>query len=260
MLTSACEPQLCMDITKEAGFFSQLSGILAGFAFAALTLIISMRFTVNGDDQSGEVEDICMAFIASMVTLIICTAIAAEVASEISSDARATVASWLLGMVMTISVIMLFYAITLLLMHARLARSLKLARWVTGLGVPIFCFEFLTVGSEQIDAQRKIQHLPTADAAPFAAVVLAIMVSILLPLLVVKREFRWEGILKAGPVATCLIAIICLMAQAAMTNLSSDYVPPRWADYVSLTMAAFLICFLGLVAGRVRIPSAPIPS
>jgi hypothetical protein len=101
------------DLTEVAGFLSQFSAVLAGFAFAGVLLILDRFY---GDDTLTRPVG---ALIASFMTLLIATFLYATVAGETTTTTRAATLNAVSGAIFATGLLMMVNGVTRMLIATR---------------------------------------------------------------------------------------------------------------------------------------------
>jgi hypothetical protein len=122
----ACPPGVTIDfdVAATAGFYSQLAGVLAGFAFTALVFLITTRLSnskgaseVSGDAFADAYRVLAAAFLGLLLTSLNYAVFAGD---KIAAGRTASEES-ILGTGFAVSALLLIYAIVLILDGAELA-------------------------------------------------------------------------------------------------------------------------------------------
>jgi hypothetical protein len=101
------------DIVPAAGLYSQFAGVLSGFAFTALILLLTARLTVPGSTGPADFSSSARVLIATLLGLILTCFNYAVIAGITASAPRLAVLENLAGVVFAISAILLFYSVAL---------------------------------------------------------------------------------------------------------------------------------------------------
>jgi hypothetical protein len=245
-----CDVRACIDLRQEAGFYAQLSALMAGFAVAALTVILTVRVSGQSIRQREEDDQTALAFFASIVGLTASCLIATEVASSTAGSGRTATGSNLVGACLATSGIALFHAVTLALRHADLPEANRLGRWVSGLAIPLAAFQFMGLGSGQVDVERRQAGNTPANSSDFAFAALGLLALILIVSLVVNRRFALESYLRFAPTVTCVATLGFLLVEGLLMTQPMSFTPPIWADYAAIAATGVLFGYLGIAAGR----------
>lgn len=118
---------ISFDITGSASVYSQMAGVLAGFAFAAITLVLSSdqrlaRTDIPSREKTSDAT--VLAFLVAFVCLIVATIIYAVLAGERGCSllmGRAASEEFLGGVAFAFSVLLLLYALVQLMANSHLA-------------------------------------------------------------------------------------------------------------------------------------------
>lgn len=113
------------DILTTAGLYSQLAGVLAGFAFAALTLILSVHLAEGARRDPADTResrlrahqaqaDAALVLTVAVVSLVLSAVAYAVLAGGRTSGSRSASEELIAGAGLVTSVTILFYAVVLL--------------------------------------------------------------------------------------------------------------------------------------------------
>lgn len=143
-----CELLHGFDVSRSAGLYSQLAGVLAGFAFAAIMLLLSRqhrRESLNGaadehEEDSRFVTGLGCAFVGLVVASVSYAAISAELDCALV-DGRAASEMVLAGVAFAFSIYTLLFATVQLLSAVNLSTHL---RFIVCVVVPPIVILFVT--------------------------------------------------------------------------------------------------------------------
>jgi len=123
---------LLFDFSKSAGYFSQLSGVLAGFAFLAITLLLNRQHRRGTDADAAQEhrqdDQIVTALGCALLGLVTAAAMYALVAGEqgwLLTSGRGSSRMVLAGVAFVISVYTAFFAAVQLVSAAALGAHLR---------------------------------------------------------------------------------------------------------------------------------------
>jgi hypothetical protein len=135
---------LLPDQGASAQAYSQLAATLAGFAFAALAVYLSLqRSRKPSGDGVIRVSEIAGALFLSMAALGVCSFLYGSAAGE-RDDGRAAVALIGDGMALGLSVLALFYTLILMMFsHTVTNDGVRHAYWVVVIAGPVVIMRFL---------------------------------------------------------------------------------------------------------------------
>jgi hypothetical protein len=102
-----------LDIPTIAGFYSQLAGILSGFAFTALMFLAATR--VNASNQKAAFSNTIRILFTAFICLVLTTLGYAVLAGQSGTDGRTASDSPILGVGFIVSGVLVVYAIVLTL-------------------------------------------------------------------------------------------------------------------------------------------------
>lgn len=156
---TACPHQLSLNVAAISGHYSQVAGILAGFAFSAVAVLMTIRTTPGGPRiQLGGVAKVLLsAFLALIVTSVGY----AVMAGETVSSGRAATEEVIIGTAFGMSAVLLVMAIVLVLdeVHAAengtsLRDAANFVRVVLGQGVTALVTFYVYLGLDDVQDAR----------------------------------------------------------------------------------------------------------
>ncbi|MGW3959119.1 hypothetical protein ACWED2_04805 [Amycolatopsis sp. NPDC005003] len=204
IVLDACgQAVLSFDVTGSASLYSQMAGVLAAFAFAAVTLVLPgmhrRASVVSKREEAADVRSdslVLLALISAFVSLLIATLQYSVLAGERGCaliKGRAASEEFLGGVAFAFAVLLLLYAIVQLVGNSGIAGLSFHARLiVTVLGAPLAIL-FLTTGAFDVAATPWAASSVTGELGPNLTPFRNFLANVSLPL-------------SAGLFALCLIA------------------------------------------------------
>jgi hypothetical protein len=128
---TSCDFWLQFDYAKSAGYFSQLAGVLAGFAFMAITILLSRqhrRFEADAAQEHRQDDQIVTALGCALLGLVTAAALYALLAGEQGwslTSGRVLSRSVLAGVAFVFSLYTAFFAAVQLVSAAHLGAHLR---------------------------------------------------------------------------------------------------------------------------------------
>lgn len=101
------------NVVTAAGLYSQFAGVLSGFAFTALILLLTARLTVPGSAGPADFSSSARVLVVTLLGLILTSFNYAVIAGLAASPARLALLENLAGVVFAISAVLLFYSVAL---------------------------------------------------------------------------------------------------------------------------------------------------
>ena len=137
---AACKTLLCFDMTSSAGFHAQLTGILAGLAFASIVLILQSTSLSGRGAEAG-----LLSFFSALITLLIAAFLYGTAAGEERIAGRAAIMVFLAGITSTVAVLELFYGLTWLVRAGGFPNATEMTARITALVIPLITFVYLAL-------------------------------------------------------------------------------------------------------------------
>jgi hypothetical protein len=114
---------LNFDIATTAGLYSQLTGVLAGFAFTALIFLITVRMSSGANSVAAPLADAYRVLAAALLGLLLTSLNYAVSAGNRVAAGRSATEESIIGACFALSVMLLLYAIVLTMDGAETAAS-----------------------------------------------------------------------------------------------------------------------------------------
>ncbi len=118
---SPCQQVIDLDNSQIASLYSQLAGVLAGFAFTAVTVVVTVRVSATAHGHSF--DDSLRLLIAAFLGLVLTSLNYAAIAGDKTQGARSTLLEIVAGLGFAASALLLIYAVLLMLIATRTSSS-----------------------------------------------------------------------------------------------------------------------------------------
>jgi hypothetical protein len=214
--------------------YSTLTGVLAGFAFAGLVLIITQR--LNGrvgqhDSKAGAASDAALALLfAAFVGLILSSLSYAVIGGETGANRRAGLEHVVAGAGFGIASLVLFLAILELLADVGFGMHARLRFWTTRIG-PVVILGYVWSGAHEVGRSKGVDWLDIMGAVSmFVLLVCLILVPRKwAPLPVDDAALYFAGLGMLAPFAA-------VVSVAMIVDFVSDANVPTWPVALSLAV------------------------
>jgi hypothetical protein len=183
MNEAACKTFLCFDMSTSAGFHAQLTGILAGLAFASIVLILQSN-TLSG--RGAEVG--LLSFFSALITLIIAAFLYGTAAGEELVAGRAAIMVFLAGITSAVAVLELFYGLTWLVRAGGFQNATEMTARITSLVAPLLTFVYLA-----ITALNEVKVTRGREVTGSPVFVFLLLLSLLLVLALLLTQASWDS-------------------------------------------------------------------
>lgn len=233
----ACPPHI-FNIPETAGAYSQMTGVLAGFAFTGIILILEPRTRPqNGAPpaQAPNTDPVIMPLIAALVSLLMSTLLYSILAGEEDAPGRAATQELLNGLPFALALGMLLYGITLLMLTAKMpSAAVSTMSIVCTVIVPTLAMYFLTMAAhDSEDARSALLKQPCQVDTILDRVSLPLVVLLLIFLSVAWLTLRWHfakgHLLQAArlvPIGVLAIGIALGVASGHFGTVEPNYLLP----------------------------------
>lgn len=240
-------------LRDAAGFYSQLSGVLAGFAFAGLVALIAAR--IGARSSSGDLAVAYRPAVSAFVGLVAASMSFALVAGDPTSLGRASSLETAAGLGFAAAVLTLLYSM-LVLLHAverdvpdDTGRTRSAFTLLQGAFVVVVCPLTVLVFSAGMHDHIQLRTGTTTgfqglDVASLAAVGAVLIVGILARRFAPQIRARWANSRDGLPVMAMGMALIAVVVSTAVVILaepcrpSSDVLPATELTLVAIFAAA----------------------
>lgn len=269
-----------VDIAATATAYSTFGGVLAGLAFAGLCVYLSRgRDAANTAKDSGDIEvkHVTAAVFYAMVSLAISAFLYANLAGVAQSDQtaaltdqRAAVTALLsYGIVFSLSVLSLFYAVALMTLENPLTKDVaRHAYWAVTIAGTVIVLRFLAETARDALIAR-CGNICGAKSilSPWGiglTLIIAVSLSVFITIVLLEREPKGNlGKLKHYPTAAPLVVFIAAVFVTTTQSLylntrDQSYRPSLGFIYVSYAASIFLITLFATACGRVVVPRAAV--
>ena len=260
------------NVATTAGLYAQITGLLAGFAFTAIVLLLSFSEARERHDRlRTAASTVSLTLFAAFVSFILMNLMYSVLAGEdiMAARPRAATEELVNGLPFGLAVIMLFHGLTLLMNAGNVpAAAIRVARTVTVVVAPGLVMFFLVAAGSDSESARTMLHPDRAcgigqlnDVGNSATgIVLVILVVLLVVNGVWPRTLGWASRARdVAPIIVLSVSIAAGIGESELSNRTADFLlSPTWLR-VYLVGAAALFVVLGslLMADKPRLASGP---
>ncbi|NJC86589.1 hypothetical protein [Planosporangium mesophilum] len=252
-----------IDIVKIAGYYAQMTGVLAGFAFTALVVLLGpARPDEPGLHRTSRANGVPLVLLAAFIALTMSTLIYSVLAGE-SEQARGRAATVEIidGVPFGLAVIMLFHGITLLMQGGDIDPvAVGTARVMTVVISPPLTLYYIANGAADtlsIHATRVAGECVATGVSELGLVLSVILVLVLAVSVIPKLQPR---ALRAGarkalrlvPISVLVVSLAATVAAGDLSTRSPDFLFSPTALDRYLVGIFVLLALLGLVLGLGR--------
>ncbi|MEU5725023.1 hypothetical protein ABZ783_24800 [Micromonospora sp. NPDC047738] len=253
---SSAECPALIDIAVISGFYSQMSGVLAGFAFTAMVFLLTPARSYLPSRPmrggGGELLALFAAFVALVITTLLYSVLAGETAGQ--ARPRAATAAIIDGVVFGLAVIMLFQGVTVLMQRTVVDRAvLAAARFVTVVAVPTLAFYYIVTGASDITSARA-RVVGSCDVSlPGLGIALTIALPAILSVSLAPRARRvpWRTyssqLQLAAPLTVLAASVFAALLSGDISTRSPEFLPSTTVVHAYLVGYFILLLLLGLM-------------
>jgi hypothetical protein len=275
-------PGPVFNVPGTSGFYAQMTGLLAGFAFAAMVILLTPTQNVereiaeggtshdsrrSGKADAARVEirindnGVFLALLAAFFALIIATLTYSVLAGETFPQARGRAATEELidGVPFGIAVMMLFHGMTLLLDNGNVSKTAVWLSRIVAVGVaPVLTMFYLTNGATDMESARLAEQAPKAICSgasppPMLGIVLTGMLVVVLTVaMTVGRRItavrtRMRRIQGVPPVMVVAIGVVAAVLSGYASSRSDGFLMSSGLLNVYLIGTSAALAFIGVV-------------
>lgn len=149
-METGCTTIICFDITKASGYYSQMAGVLAGFAFAAIIFLIQSQPLGQLNQQLSQqrranLQKVLTCFIAAFLGLVISTFLYAVVSGEEVMAPRAMTLGFLSSIAFSIAVLNLLNGVVWLFKTWDMSDTAIASVRIAGSAFPLIIYAYMGV-------------------------------------------------------------------------------------------------------------------
>ncbi|MFG1611082.1 hypothetical protein [Actinoplanes sp. NPDC049265] len=259
----------CTELVKLASIaenYGQMTGVLAGFAFTGLVILLTPNTSDHARSVSTRGSGVPLALFVSFISLVLTTLLYSVMAGDSSEVARPRAATVELinGLVFALAVIILLHGVGLLMQGARIERSaVSFARFSTVVAFPTMGMFFIAQGvSDTAAARAMVQGQDCQTTMPplgmWLTAVEAAVLSASLTGPVRRKLSSFSGVGRLwAPLVVFIVSIIVTMVSAFISTRSPRFLMSPTAINWFLVGSALLFTALGLMLCASSKPDSP---
>ena len=265
ILADSCPAQA--NLAQIAGFYAQMTGVLAGFAFTAL--VVLMTPTQVGERRNrvvGKGDSVISALFAAFISLLIATLTYSVLGGTKMPDSQAKASTLELidGVPFGLAVMMLFHGVTLLIEGSNADRvAVWTARAMTVVVVPTIGYFYIASGSQDTVLARPARGPVSCLSVPALGMHLSLLLPAALIFSIIPRLqlAAWRRTARkirvAAPVIVLLSSVVAALVAGEVATRSPDFVmsPTVLGSYLTGTFILFLA--LGVILAYSYSPMRP---
>jgi len=255
-----CTTILCFDLTKAAGYYSQLASVLSGFAFAAIVFLIqSQRSDREGRAGEGDpdLQNVLISFLTAFIGLILATFLYAVIAGE-EAKVRAMASGFLASIVFSIAVLNLFYGIIWLFHAWRMHRVLDVSKRAVATVIPIVVYAYM--GITALDMLKLAKNQSAAETWVSWIAGLGILLALIAFASLLRRLsdslppwFSGGGAIKAITIISLGTAVLAAISVGVISEFDSSFTLPEWLVTAAIILLFALLALYVLLVHSIRI-------
>jgi hypothetical protein len=258
--TTMADLDVDFDISKTAGAYAQMASVFTGFAFLAMTIVLSRRDTNPSDEftprQLDQDKRTVIALLCAFTGLLVATVLYSLITGESGHalvEGRAASEELLAAVGFTVSMSILLYALVHLIATSSLKLGSEFRLLVTVYLPPIFIY-FVTNGLMDVAIALGQPHPPLEpmwSSARVASIGLAIWTLLVCGLLWnSNRKLRREPgelpryIRDAPPYVTLATAIIAAMFSAQISDVDPSAKLSQFSAWLWVGISAAVLIYV----------------
>jgi hypothetical protein len=274
-------PGAVFNIPGTSGFYAQMTSLLAGFAFAAIVVLLTPTQNVgrqtladyrgkhagkhDSDTRQAETtandRGLILALLAAFFALVITTLTYSVLAGETLPQARGRAATEELvdGLPFGLAVIMLFHGLTLLMDNAGISATAVWLSRIVAVGVaPVLDLFYLTEGATDTQSARLTgqgSKLICSGASPLPTIGVFLTISLVLVLVFsltvgrrLKRlQFAMRRVQGIPPIAVVTLSVFSAILSGLLSSRSDDFVMSPLTVNIYLIGASFSLVLVSVI-------------
>ncbi|MEU8658092.1 hypothetical protein [Actinoplanes philippinensis] len=247
---------LLFDLAVIAENYGQMTGVLAGFSFTALVLLMTPTQAAERAARSGDDGRATLALFSSFIALILATLIYSVLAGDTDEEARPRAATLEVidGLVFGLAVISLLQGLYLIMRGANIdASTVKIARFMAVVVFPSMGIYFVAQGaSDTVALRAAAEGGACVPHVPVLGVLLTVAAASILSLSLGTRAQRAMAArgTRSGTIAPILVigaSVAGAMAAGEVSTYSPGFLMSPTAQNLYLTAVAVLVIAVGLM-------------
>lgn len=248
-----CAP--LVDLAAIAENYGQLTGVLAGFAFTALVLVLTpsqaSRRQAEGRD-TGAPLSLLIAFISLILTTLLYSLLAGE--NMDGARARSATVELIDGLVFGLAIVTLLQGVTLLMRDANIEpAAVTVARFATVVAFPVLAVYFVAQGASDTEVIRArlqghgcVAAIPGLGIGLTAAAAVILAASLAAP--VQRRLVKYAKACRvAAPLTVFATTTVAAMVSGDLGTRVPTFLMSPTALNLFLWAAASLLTIVGLM-------------
>jgi hypothetical protein len=258
---TGCKTLLCFDMSTSAGFHAQLTGILAGLAFASIVLILQSTTLGGRGAEAG-----LLSFFSALITLLIATFLYGTAAGEETIAGRVALMVFLASITLAVAVLELFYGLTWLVRAGGFPNATEMAARITALVAPLLTFVYLV-----ITALNEVSVTTGREVVGSPIFAFLLVLSLLLVLVLVVVQVSWGtpqlrrlavwSTAKLGPepwlsLASVGVGLAAGVCGSLILQLEPTIAAPHWLICVLMTLWFGFECVIVLLVRAIDMEAA----
>jgi hypothetical protein len=265
-VAESCVPP-AFNISTTAGFYAQMTGLLSGFAFTAIVMLLTpTQVEEDRTHPQSRAGTVFLTMFAAFFALIVSTLIYSVAAGEVISQARGRAAAEEIGdgLAFGLAVTMLFHGITLLMQAGRVQpAAIRAARTVTIVVAPALTMYYLLSGVSDIESARAAKMPGTCPSRALQVTgltITALVAALLMAALLIQARrpiardwaLRWQN---AVPIGVLCVAIALAVWVGDLANRTPQFLISRNWLYAYSVVAGLLFLGIGFLLTAAWPPS-----
>jgi hypothetical protein len=269
------------NIPEASSLYAQIAGVLAGFAFAAMVLLltpaqnyerkIARRDPLPGSagsnsDQVNAVtlrtdKGILLSLLASILALVVTAVTYSVLAGEPFPQAQGPAATEELidGVPFSLAIMLLFHGLTLLIDNANISTTaVRLSRVMTVIIVPTIAMFALVNSTSDTESVRLAEHASTiqctgaATVPPLGLALTILLIAILSIFITIGRRIeslrmRLQRLQATPPITIVIISVGSALLSGFVSTRSDNFIMTSWIENLYLVIIAIALGFIGVV-------------
>ncbi len=257
------------ELSSTASSYSSFAGIFAGFSFTALAIYLGWHPDTNKGEPSSSRHiaraQVAAALFYAMVSLAMCSFLYASISAQaVDAVQRVPVELLLYGIVFGVSVLTLFYSLTLMMYeNSHTKDAAGYAYWAVVIVGPIIVLSLLINAANSVWQVKCTPECPSEgwlQPVPVGIISLGILLMFSVAITVFRLLYWWEWTRRfldwlyprpTFPAVVVFIFATCMTVGSLLITVPISFTPSSWFAFIGSIAGAVILAVFALACGCV---------
>ncbi len=256
-----CTNILCFDVTQSATAFSAVAGVLAGFAFLAIILLLESRVRGRGEETRQArrgLENVLITFVTAFLSAVIASFLFAQVSREQVVSTRALTLGFVSSVTLSVAVLDLIYGVVWMLKTWGLREATLVTSSISALLAPGLVFLYIGISGLDIISERESDLATDTWLSYLMLALLAVLVGLFFvvkmteALSPVTRRLASDRAVRITAYASLGIAALSAAGIGIIGEFGTDFSLSRLGVALAVFVIFFALCLYILLVQAVQ--------